>query len=246
MPLDIHIFSDLPAKTGLGSSSSFTVGFLNSLYALQGRRAPRQKLSEEACFVEQQLIRENVGSQDPFHAAFGGMNIITFDSSGISIRPVVISQNKKAILEDHMMLFYTSMTRFANEVVKEQIDKTSAKANDDYLDRMYEIVFEAEKMVQECDEKDLPKKFGELMDESWQLKKQLSSKISTQEIDLAYEKARKAGAYGGKLCGAGSGGFLLLMVPPEKQDNVRHALFPYLEVKFRFENEGSSVIYMRD
>src|SRR3989344_2517168 len=134
-PIDVHISSDLPAKTGLGSSSSFTVGFLNALYAMRGKKISKQRLAEEACHVEQKVIGENVGSQDQFHAAFGGMNIMEFGVSHVKVRPVIISEAKKRIFQEHLYVFYTGITRFANDVVKEQIEKTKSLDNDSYLRR---------------------------------------------------------------------------------------------------------------
>ncbi|PIS03463.1 MAG: kinase [Chlamydiae bacterium CG10_big_fil_rev_8_21_14_0_10_42_34] len=245
--LDIHIFSDLPAKTGLGSSSSFTVGFLNALYALQGKKIPNYNLATQACHVEQKLIKENVGSQDQFHAAHGGLNIFEFNASHIKARPVITTQAAVQQLEQHLMVFYTGLTRFASEVVLEQIHKTSDKSNDEYLKLMYDMVFEAEKMMGSKNDPDkVVSEFGKLLNESWNLKKQLSSKITNPIIDQAYSAALNSGAYGGKLCGAGSGGFLALLVPPHKQQKVREALKGLLEVKFRFESEGSTIIYMKD
>lgn len=245
-PLDIHISADLPAKTGLGSSSSFTVGFLNALAAMEGKKISRQRLAEEACHIEQGVIREHVGSQDQFHAAFGGMNIIEFDASHIRVRPVVISSQKKQIFEDHLMIFYTGITRYAHEVVKEQIDKTQSLDNDSYLRRMYDMVFEAEGVLSDASDQEVMPQLGKLLDEGWQLKKRLSSKISTPYIDELYQKAMNCGAYGGKLCGAGSGGFLALLVPPHLQDELRASLKDLLEVDCRFENEGSTIIYMKE
>lgn len=245
-PLDIHISSDLPAKTGLGSSSSFTVGFLNALYAMQGKKVSKQSLAEEACYVEQKVIGEHVGSQDQFHAAFGGMNILEFSQTQTRIRPLIISKEKKQIFQDHLLVFYTGITRYANDIVKEQIEKTKNLSNDSYLSRMYQMVFEAEEIFSEASEKEFMLLIGSLLNESWALKKCLSSKISNPWIDELYQKALICGAYGGKLCGAGSGGFLALLVPPEKQDVVREALKDLLEVNFGFENEGTTIIYMKE
>jgi D-glycero-alpha-D-manno-heptose-7-phosphate kinase len=242
-PLDIHISSDLPAKTGLGSSSSFTVGFLNALAAMEGKAIPKHKLAEEARYIEQQVIGERVGSQDQFHAAFGGMNVIEFSSSYIRVRPVVISREKKELFHQHLLIFYTGITRFANDIVKEQIDKTKNLDNDAYLHRMYEMVFEAEQIISGASSNEMMPLLGKLLDEGWHLKKQLSSKISNPLIDELYTKALSCGAYGGKLCGAGSGGFLALFVPLDKQPQVRMALHELLEVQFRFENEGATIIY---
>lgn len=243
--LDIHIFSDLPAKTGLGSSSSFTVGFLNALYALKGKKIPKQKLAEEACFIEQQRIQENVGSQDQFHAAFGGMNIIQFSQSGIKTRPVIITKEKLQSLQDHLMIFYTGITRFASQVVKEQIEKTKKQSNDLYLKKMYDMPFQAEDIISTYNSDIMIEKLGTLLDQSWQLKKKLSSQISNDFIDSLYEKAKKEGAFGGKLCGAGSGGFLALFASKEKQAKIKASL-NLLQVDFNFENEGSTIIYMKE
>lgn len=242
--LDIHIFSDLPARTGLGSSSSFTVGFLNALYAMQGARVAKQRLAEEACHVEQDLILENVGSQDQFHAAFGGLNVIEFSSSHIHVRPLIIAPEKKIGLEAHLMLFFTGLTRHASEIVKEQLEKTKTKQNDPLLKEMHKNVAVAEKIILESS--DMERDLGKLLHENWLLKRKLSNKISNEAIDAMYQKALTAGAYGGKLCGAGNGGFLALLVPPDKQEAVRQALHPLNEVSCRFENSGSSIIYMKE
>jgi D-glycero-alpha-D-manno-heptose-7-phosphate kinase len=244
--LDIHIFSDLPAKTGLGSSSSFTVGFLNALYALNGQKASKQLLAEHSCFIEQNLIKENVGSQDQFHAAFGGMNIIEFSSSGVNVRPIIISYEKKKLLEDHLLIFYTGLTRFANDVVKEQIENTLNASNDLYLNDMLNMVYEAENIVSYSSAESFVKEFAVLLDKSWSFKKKLSSKITNSTIDDAYLLAKAKGAWGGKLCGAGSGGFLALFAPKEFHEKIRVALNSLLEVKFRFEDSGSTIIYMKD
>lgn len=244
--LDINIFSDLPARTGLGSSSSFTVGFLNALYALKGIRTTKQRLAEEACHVEQCLIAESVGSQDQFHAAFGGFNLIEFSPAQIHVRPTIMSSEKKRSLEEGLLVFYTGLTRHASEIVKEQIDKTKKRLNDAFLLRMYEMVFDAEKILSETPLDNVVKAFGELLHESWSLKKNLSTQITNPLIDAAYGAARAAGAYGGKLCGAGSGGFLIFFAPMDSHEKIRKALAPFQEVRFRFENEGSSIIYMKD
>lgn len=243
--LDIHIFNDLPDKTGLGSSSAFTVAFLHALYAMEGKKISKHKLAEEACHIEQERIGERVGSQDQFHAAHGGFNVIEFQEGHIRIRPVVVSRERLQSLQDHLMVFYTGLTRFASEILQEQIEKTKGLSNDEVLHRMRAMVFEAEDVLSHATEQELAPEFGRLLDEGWHLKKQLSSKISNPQIDAIYETAKTAGAFGGKLCGAGSGGFLALIVPPEKQQAVRSAL-NLLQVPLRFEKEGSTIIYMKD
>lgn len=197
--LGIHIFSDLPAKTGLGSSSSFTVGFLNALYALEGKKISKQKLAEKACFVEQQLIRENVGSQDQFHASFGGFNLMEFTPHSVQVKPVIVNRDKRKFLEENTMLFYTGLTRFASEVVKEQIAKTKQKSNDDSLKTMKDMVYQAEDILTRKSSDAMLQELGLLLKEGWQFKKRLSSQISNTKIDEAYERALSAGAYGGKL-----------------------------------------------
>lgn len=244
--IDIHVSADLPAKTGLGSSSSFTVGFLNALYALEGKKASKQQLAKEACHIEQSVIQENVGSQDQYHAAFGGMNIMEFSSEETKVRPLIISPEKKTAFENHLLVFYTGITRFASDVVKEQIDKTKSLDNDSYLHRMYEMVFEAEEIVSSASVKECMPLLGKLLDEGWNLKKRLSSKITNFYIDELYQKALEGGAYGGKLCGAGSGGFLALFVPPENHSAIRSLFKDLLEVQLGFENEGSTIIYMKE
>lgn len=244
--LDIHIFSDLPARTGLGSSSSFTVGFLNALDALHGKKRSKQQLADEACFVEQQCIRENVGSQDQFHASFGGFNILEFSSSQIHVRPVVVKKEKKKLLEENLLVFFTGVTRHASEIVKEQIDKTKSRKNDVHLEEMYSLVAEAENILLSSPSHQVVEKFGRLLHENWRLKKSLSTQISNPKIDAAYAAALQAGAFGGKLCGAGNGGFLMFFVPEEKQVAVRSALKDLPEVSFQFEDQGSTIIYIKD
>ena len=242
--LDIHIFADLPARTGLGSSSSFTVGFLNALYALEGRTVSKQQLAEEAIHIEQKLIRENVGCQDQTHAAYGGLNIIEFSKGGIAVRPVIITREKYDYLNDSLLVFYTGLSRLASDIAKEQIENTQTCTLDDYLVRMYQMVFDAEQIISRENASDMVKSLGELLHEGWTLKKRLSTKITTGFIDDIYAKARQAGAYGGKLAGAGGGGFLFMLVDRDKQQAVRDALRDLLEVRFRFENEGSKIIYL--
>ncbi|MBP9841520.1 MAG: hypothetical protein KBC64_03735 [Simkaniaceae bacterium] len=243
--LDIHIFSDLPAKTGLGSSSSFTVGFLKALSALQGKVISSQSLAEQALYIEQKQIGENVGSQDQFHAAFGGLNIIEFSKDRVLVRPVIIHREKKALLEESMLVFFTGMTRFASDILDEQMEKTRNFNNDLYLQHMYDMVFEAEELLSETSPKCLIESFGHLLDKGWQLKRQLSGKISNPSIDEAYARGLAAGAYGGKLCGAGGGGFLLFLAPKALHNQIEKTV-NLLRVNFSFEQEGAKIIYMKD
>lgn len=244
-PLDINIFSDIPARTGLGSSSSFTVGFLNALYALKGKRVSSQQLAENACYVEQEIIKERVGSQDQFHAAFGGLNTMTFKKNDISVEPLIISNSKKDQLNNSWMMFFTGITRYADPLIEEQVKKTNSAENDSKLDEMIKIVEEAKSVFSDSSDKSFIKELGALMHANWEKKKQLSSKVSNEVIDNIYTKAISAGAYGGKLSGAGAGGFLSFIVPIDRQNDVKNALSDLEELPFKISNTGSSIIYFK-
>lgn len=241
--LDIHIFADLPARTGLGSSSSFTVGLLCALNALDKKKVTPQQLAEEAVYIEQKLIKENVGCQDQFHAAFGGFNIIEFNKNKIKVRTIDISDTKLKLLNDSMMVFYTGATRYASEILEEQIAKTKNSKNDKSLRQMHQMVYEAEEILKKKGGEGMIEAFGELLGRNWKLKKSLSSKITNDFINEIYDKAVRAGAYGGKLSGAGNGGFIFFLVPQHKKEYVRAVLAPLLEVHFNFEKEGAKIIY---
>lgn len=243
--LDIHIFADLPARTGLGSSSSFTVGFLHALYALDDRIVSSEQLAKDAHHVEQVMLKENVGSQDQVHAAFGGFNLIEFDPSGFRVKPLIISKRKQDILEKSLMVLFTGQTRFANDIAKEQVDRTKSRENDRYLQRMHDMVSESVAIIANCAEETFLQDLGTLMNECWELKKSLSSKVSNTLIDDAYCRARKVGAHGGKISGAGGGGFLTLLVDPDKQEAVRRELKDFLQIDLRFEDQGSTIIYLK-
>ena len=237
--IEIHHDGDLPAKTGLGSSSSFTVGLLKSLYALKGVIPSKLQLAKEAIHIERDILKESVGAQDQVAAAFGGFNKINFNGKDeIKIEPITIGKERIKQLENHLMLFFTGFSRTASDIAKSQIENTPNKKRE--LSLMYQMVDEAIKIL---NEKGDIKDFGKLLHEAWLLKKSLTDKISTPEIDNIYEKALQAGALGGKLLGAGGGGFMVLFVPPENQPGVREKLKNLLEVKFHFENEGSKIIY---
>ena len=165
--LDIHIFADLPARTGLGSSSSFTVGFLNALHALEGRMASPERLARESMHVEQDLIQENVGSQDQAHAAYGGLNVIEFFADRISVKPLVITAEKRQLLKDSPTIFYTGQTRDASDILRTQVQKTKAKANDEDLARMHEKTWEAVRLISDEEPARMLEGFGRLLHESW-------------------------------------------------------------------------------
>jgi len=231
---------DLPAKTGLATSSAFTVGLLNGLHALRGEYIDSMTLSKEAIHVEQEMIKENVGVQDQLAVAHGGLNRIYFTSEGYFVRPIIISSERKQLLNDSLIMIYTGLSRFASDIAKDQIEITSQKINE--LKNMCSMVDDGEKILtSNCDIND----FGRLLHESWQIKRSLTKSISNDNIDEIYQTAMKNGAIGGKLLGAGGGGFVLLYVEPEKQDKVKHSLSNLLHVPFNFENNGSRVLYYR-
>ncbi len=237
--LEIHHDGDLPARTGLGSSSSFTVGLLNSLWALKGVMASKPRLAADAIHVEQDLIKENVGSQDQVLVACGGFNRVEFRGERqFEVSPVTIGADRLDQLQEHLMLFFTGFCRKASEIAAEQIKETPNKKAE--LTRMREMVDEA---VAILNEKDDLERFGKLLHQGWQLKRSLSSRISNSEIDSIYDQALNNGAVGGKLLGAGGGGFILLFVKPELRAKVKERLGRLLHVPFRFETTGSQIIF---
>ena len=238
--VEIHHDADLPARTGLGSSSAFTVCLLNALYALKGKMVTKRQLALEAVHIEQDRIKENVGSQDQTTAAFGGFNKIEFGGEQqIQVQPITLNAEKIQLFQEHLMLFFTGFVRTASEIADEQIKQTSNKEKE--LNKMSEMVDEAVSILNgnSSDVTD----FGRLMHETWMIKRSLTNKITTPQIDKIYEKAIKAGALGGKLLGAGGGGFILFFVAPEDQSKVKEKLKHLLYVPFSFESLGSQIIY---
>lgn len=237
--VEIHHDGDLPARTGLGSSSSFTVGLLHSLYGLQGVMPSKRQLAMEAIEIEQQRLKENVGCQDQVSAALGGFNKIVFGTDGdFDVHPVILQSDRLEQLQSSLMLFFTGISRTASEVAGEQIRATPGKAVE--LRTMHQLVYEAISLL--CSDADLSE-FGRLLHESWKLKSSLTERISTSRIDDMYETALRAGAVGGKLLGAGGGGFMVLFVRPDDRPRVREALKDLLYVPFAFESTGSQVIF---
>ncbi len=238
--VEIQHNGDLPARIGIGSSSAFTVGLLHALYALQGKMVTKRQLALNAIHVEQERIKENVGSQDQTGAAFGGLNRIDFDSEHtIQVKPITIHSQKVKNFQDHLMLFFTGFSRTASEIAGEQIKKIPKKGKE--LQRIYEMVDEATSILNGSSSNITD--FGRLLHETWVIKRSLTHKITTPTIDEIYETALKAGALGGKLLGAGGGGCILFFVEPEKQDKVKEKLKNLLYIPFRFENLGSQIIY---
>lgn len=231
---------DLPARSGIGSSSSFTVGLLNALYALKGQMVTKRQLAADAIHVEQEMIPENVGSQDQVAAAFGGFNRIEFGGQdGFWVQSVTIGEEKLRRLQNSLLFCFTGLSRQASAIAGEQIAQTPSKLRE--IAEMRKMADEAVKIVNGNVE--ALNDFGRLLDETWKLKKSLTKLISSSEIDNIYDTARRAGALGGKLCGAGGGGFFLLFVPPERQKAVKDALKDLLFVDFRFETLGSHIVF---
>lgn len=233
--------SDIPAMSGIGSSSSFTVGLLQALYALKGEMVTKQQLVADAIHVEQHIIGEHVGSQDQTAAAFGGFNHIEFGgrNDGIFVQPVILPPEKLSYLQQNLLFYFTGFSRYSSQIAAEQVRKTRQKLPE--LHRMREMVPEALEIL-----KGPPQgypEFGRLLHESWMLKRGLTELVSTRQIDETYETAIEAGALGGKLCGAGGGGFFLFYVPPERQPQVKEALKHLLLVPMRFENLAAHIVF---
>lgn len=232
--------ADLPARSGLGTSSSFAVGMLNAFYALKGKYADKKKLADEAIYLERKLCQEAGGWQDQIAASYGGFNRINFGPNGYEVLPVIISPERKQRLNDNLMMFFTGFTRFSSEVQKvNNVSGTEDKRAK--LKKMHELVDEAETVLID-QARDLDD-FGRLLDKTWKLKKGTGTSITTNSIDGLYEKGIEAGALGGKLLGAGGGGFLVFYVQPEKQKAVREAMKDLMYIPFKFEDGGTKVIY---
>jgi D-glycero-alpha-D-manno-heptose-7-phosphate kinase len=237
--LEIHHDGDLPARSGTGSSSAFTVGLLHALYALTGRMATKQQLARESVHLEQDVLKETVGSQDQVLAAYGGLNHVTFlDNGEFSVRPVTIAPDRLRELNHHLMLFHTGFQRTASTIASTYVGDINRYHRQ--LRIMRDLVDES--LVVLNSREDLHR-FGELLNEGWQTKRSLSASVSNPDIDRAYDAAVAAGALGGKLTGAGGGGFLLVFVPPDRQAGVRAALDGLIHVPFRFEFAGSQVLF---
>ncbi len=242
--LDMHEIrltydADLPAKSGLGTSSSFAVGMLNAFYALKGKLVSKKRLADEAIYLERELCGEAGGWQDQIAAAYGGFNRINFSSDGYKVLPIVMDEKRKERLNENLMLFFTGFTRFSSAVHLSNKQSGSNKIH--HLKEMHCLVDDAERIL--ADESSNLDDFGRLLDNSWKLKRQMGSKVSTEEIDRLYDKGINAGAIGGKLLGAGGGGFLLFYVPQERQKGVLEAMKELMYVPFKFENNGTQVIH---
>jgi D-glycero-alpha-D-manno-heptose-7-phosphate kinase len=237
--VEIHHVADLPARTGLGTSSAFTVGLLLALYAMGDRLRDKHALAQDAILVEQEVLREAVGSQDQVAAAYGGFNHITFrEDDSIEVKRMLAPAERLSELQDHLVLFFTGFSRIASEIAQEQVKETPKRQTE--LRTMLQMVDEAVEIV--SNSRRQIREFGTLLHESWNLKRALTSKISNPQIDEIYEAGLQAGALGGKLLGAGGGGFMLFFVPPERREALISRLRGLLSVPFAFSNRGSHVV----
>lgn len=239
---NIHIIydADLPARSGLGTSSSFAVGMLNAMYAQQGKYADKEKLAKDAIYLERILCKESGGIQDQIAAAFGGFNRINFSAEGFSVSPLIITKERKRLLNDSLMLFFTGFSRLSSEIASSQVKATKNKTAQ--LKEMLSLVDDAEKIL--VSGRDL-NEFGKLLDYTWKIKRGITDKISTGSIDEMYQKAINAGALGGKLLGAGGGGFFVFYVEKDKQQSVKNALNGFMYVPFEFEDGGTKINYYK-
>ena len=231
--------ADLPARSGLGTSSSFAVGMLNAFYALKGKYIDKKRLADEAIYLERVLCNEVGGWQDQIAVSYGGFNRINFNADGYEVLPVVISPERKSQLNQNLQMFFTGFTRLSSDIQKENAAEKNDKTAQ--LREMHALVDEAEKIL--TDKKADLDDFGRLLNQTWKLKRKTGNAVSTDSIDSLYEKGMAAGALGGKLLGAGGGGFLLFYVPPERQAAVHYAMKDLMNIPFEFETGGTKVIY---
>ena len=242
--LDIHEIrltyeGDLPARTGLGTSSTFAVGMLHAFYALKGKYADKRKLAEDAIILERERCKESGGWQDQIAAAYGGLNRIDFGDNSFKVSPIIIHPDRKKLLNDNLMLFFTGISRFSSEIQKDTMNQQHDKTRQ--LKELLSLVNDAQAILE--DKHSDMNDFGRLLDHTWKLKRDTGSKISNNEIDDLYQRGLKAGALGGKLLGAGGGGFLLFYVEKDKQQHVINELDELMHVPFELENEGSTIIH---
>src|SRR5262249_13892829 len=237
--VEIHHDADIPARSGIGSSSAFSVGLLNALYALKGQMVSKHRLAMESVHLEQDILKETVGSQDQVLAAYGGLNQIVFHQNGeIIVTPITVRADRRNELASPLMLFYTRIRRTASTIADSFVPGIDHRRRQ--LRIMRDLVDESISIL--CGDRDILE-FGELLHEAWLAKRSLSTSISNSDIDALYEAARAAGALGGKLVGAGGGGFFLLFVPPPRQCAVRDTLNTLIHVPFKFDFSGSQIIF---
>ena len=237
-PCEVSTFADIPAKSGLGSSSSFAVGLLNALYALKGQIVNKETLASQAAEIEVDILKRNMGKQDHYAAAYGGMNIITFNpDETVKVDPVIKEYQSLRKLSSKLLLFFTGDTRDASKILKSQITATTDKF--ETLKKMRDLVPELKKTIENEDHDS----FGKLLHKNWLLKKSITNDISNSKLDECYQKAMNSGALGGKLLGAGGGGFFCFYVNTNKQENVKNSLSKLHNLEYKFERDGTQIIY---
>ncbi len=240
--LDIGIMADLPASSGLGSSSAFTVGLINLISTLRSVALTKFDLGRTAIHIEREVLKEHVGSQDQLHAAFGGINRFDFIDGRIRISPIQMTSDCQKQFVSSLVLLYTGLTRYASDTLEEQIASTKDLKVDRELDQLVELTSQAVRVLEGPDPDALVREFGAMMHEGWMVKRKLSSKVSNAAIDELYERARGAGALGGKLCGAGGGGFLLMVVPPAIRERFAAMMAPTIAIPVDIDTLGSAII----
>jgi D-glycero-alpha-D-manno-heptose-7-phosphate kinase len=241
--LEVSSNADIPAGSGLGSSSSFTVGLIHNLHVRAGKYVAKPQLAEEACDVEIRRLKEPIVKQDQYAAAFGGLNVFRFNPSGaVSVEPIHLKADVYAALQENLLMFHTGGQRMASYVLAEQKENLRSQQKREVVKRMVGFVWE----LRDALYAGRLERLGQLLDKSWRLKQQLASTISNDGINRAYQQATASGALGGKLLGAGGSGFLLFYCEKKNHERLRNALAPLRELKFRFESEGSRVIYVGD
>jgi D-glycero-alpha-D-manno-heptose-7-phosphate kinase len=242
-PVDLSVMADMPANSGLGSSSSFSVGLLNLIAHLKGQQVTKLDLALNAIHLERELLKENVGVQDQLHAAFGGINRFDLDGKNYRITPMMMRGECLNQLMQSLVLIHTGVSRHASAVVSEQLQRTRSGAIDRQLDAMLSMVDQACDILTSSRPDSMLRELGAMLNDSWMLKRTLSPMVSTAEIDALYEKAVALGALGGKLCGAGGGGFLLMIVPPRSRDSFILAMAPARVISIGLDTQGSTIIY---
>lgn len=240
--LDISIMAELPASSGLGSSSAFTVGLINLLAAMRGRAMTRLDLAQEAIHVERELLKERVGVQDQLHAAFGGMNRFDFVGGRFRITPIQMHTDCQTALMSSLVLVHTGIARYASQVLEEQVSATVDRKIDTELAHLLTLAGQAVDILEGHDPEEVVNDFGALMHEGWETKRKLSRSVSSAFIDDLYNNARAAGAIGGKLCGAGGGGFLLMVVPPAGREKFDTAMSNYSVIPIKLDTQGSTIV----
>ena len=245
--VDIHSYADLPSGTGIGSSSSFAIGMLNALHALNGRYVPPKDLARRAIRIEREVLAEIGGWQDQIVAAFGGFNVVRFHDNDFEVFPLVLSLEQRRVIEESCWLYFTATRRSSASVQEMSFSPTNIVDKEKVLDQTRELAEEAvDALRSETSPQGLMRRWGELLDLSWSLKRSLSNAVSLPEIDALYEKARAAGAYGGKIIGAGGGGFILMMGPPEQRVAIDEAVGGLRSFPLKLESSGSHIVYVNE